>query len=201
MSEFTSGYITLTEHLEIVREGNPKHILPLNEQWLVFFMDNEEDMIRLSNEVPILGFYNAEDHGWGYTINHQEQVLSQLDISYELEHVALCNLIEDKYPDEDPVELLYINPGEHAEDINELIGAYLTSEEYKDMVRKQFDKCNHESFSVFHVNDKDIAELNAKVSYAYSQSAESIHELVDYFKAILNLNEMSWIRPDRVDND
>ncbi|BBH24454.1 hypothetical protein Back11_57990 [Paenibacillus baekrokdamisoli] len=202
MSEFTSGNITLNDYRSVVEQSNPTFIKELNEKWLVFFTnetyvnnDYPTDIIDLTNQIPILYFYNFEDHGWGYSVIFKSHVQASFYFSYELEHNALCDLTQERYPDEDPIEFLYMNS-----ESDNLKAELLSSEEYKELLKKQFDNCNFECLNLFNINEEQIRKLESKINYESLMENQNPHELVELYKDILNLNEMSWIRSDRIDN-
>ncbi|MCY9662733.1 hypothetical protein P5G65_25480 [Paenibacillus chondroitinus] len=68
------------------------------------------DVMAISKHLPVLYFYNFEDHGWGFTLHHQGEAVSAFDLSYEQEEVDLMNYVQGKFPDQNAVELLYISP-------------------------------------------------------------------------------------------
>ncbi|WP_138754588.1 hypothetical protein [Paenibacillus sinopodophylli] len=92
MSEFTSGNLTLTAYKDQLDQSKLNYIKELNEEWVVFFTDDtdisdnvSDTVLHLSEQLPVLYFYNAEDHGWGYRIFFGRKCLASLDINYELE--------------------------------------------------------------------------------------------------------------------
>ncbi len=88
MSEFTSGNLYLKEFNEKIEEFMKRkdvsfYIRNVNEKWSAIFLDKhrleKNETIKFLKEiskiVPILHFENAEDHGWGYNIFSDDELL------------------------------------------------------------------------------------------------------------------------------
>ncbi|MDQ8738068.1 hypothetical protein [Paenibacillus sp. LHD-38] len=123
-----------------------------------------------------------------------------MDVSYDLEETMLMKLVEERHPDvEDPIELFYIDDegeelrAQYAEEIR-------ASSDFDDAIAKQFINCNIEHFRHFNVNEAQLEQLGTLLTKEYLQQLEFQQHLVEQFKELLNLQEMSWIRPDRIHN-
>ncbi|MGO4547358.1 hypothetical protein AB4Z29_21475 [Paenibacillus sp. 2TAB23] len=207
MSEFTAGNLTLVSFKEQITSDQLSYIKELNEDWLVFFTDEtgvsdepSEAVNDLSGDVPVLFFHNAEDHGWGYRIIHKKELLAKVDVNYELEESMLMQLVEKRHPDiDDPIELLYIDDEGEA-----LRARYMeeisASSELQQAIALQFSSRNVEHFKLFNIDAEKIQKLNGLLTYENWLQLESPWQLVEQFKELLNLEEMSWIRirPDRI---
>lgn len=205
MSEFTAGNLTLVSFKEQITPDQLSYIKELNGDWLVFFTDEtgvndeaSETVNDLTEDIPVLFFYNAEDHGWGYRIIHKKELLAKVDVNYELEESMLMQLVEKRHPDmDDPIELLYID-----DEGEELRARYMeevsASSELQQAIALQFSSRNVEHFKLFNVDAEKIQKLNGLLTYENWLRLESPWQLVEQFKELLNLEEMSWIRPDRI---
>jgi len=202
MSEFTAGNLTSIKYKGFIEQRNPTFLKQLNENWLVFFTEDTavndevpEDVLNATENIPILYFFNFEDHGWGYSIIFKGKVLSNFRLSYELENSLLIELIQERYPDVDPIEFLFTNP-----EADGLKVEVRNSQRFKEEVERLFINCNLDNFELFELNTDQITRLKAIMSFVYLEGLDSNLELVDRFKEIVNLVEMSWIRSDRIDD-
>ncbi|AET61215.1 hypothetical protein HPL003_22455 [Paenibacillus terrae HPL-003] len=200
MSEFTSGSLSLLKHKEAILDYDPMYMKGLNGKWFVFITKDtgvsEEipvSLFQISEKIPVLYFYNFEDHCWGYRVVYNSQEIASLHISYELVDTMIMKLAEERYPEEDHVEFLYIDPrGEKIR--NELIEEVQRSNEYNEKIVKQFTNCNLDTFRLFELDNERIKQLDNILNNNYYTQLESKHQLVEEFKELLNIQEMSWIR-------
>lgn len=199
MSEFTFGFLVRNteQNQQFVKElANTSLMKPLNSDWLVFNYEDwgvPKSILTLSKSTPVLLFHNAEDHGWGFEIYQNGEEISKLDISYEMEEEFILKEFEKRYPDiEDYVEFLYMNP--EGQEIYAMLKEEL---DISEKVKEQFDSCDINAFKLLSVDGDKIKELNTILTPSHLLSIEDIFELVEEFKRILNMEEMSWIRPDR----
>lgn len=204
MSEFTAGSLTLISHKPSVATFNPTYARDLNDNWFVFMTadtyvnDNLPDRVReISHAAPVLYFYNFEDQCWGYRIVHQGEEAAHAYVSYELKDSLVGDLAVERYPDEDIIELLYIDPKERGI-YKQLEQEVEASSSYQEALHEQFINSNVEQFRLFHMDDDRIARLKQILSVDYLNGLQSIHSLVDEFKALIDIEQMSWIRSDRV---
>jgi hypothetical protein len=201
MSEFTFGFLVgnSEQNQHFVKElANTPLIKPLNNDWLVFNYEEygvPESILNLSKSTPVLLFHNAEDHGWGFEIFQNGARISKLDISYEMEEEFIWKEFEKSNPDmDDYIEFMYMNP--EGQEIYSRLKEELNISE---KVSEQFDTLDIKAFSLFSVEEARIKELNNILTPSHLLSLEDIFGLVESFKKILNMEEMSWIRPDRPD--
>jgi hypothetical protein len=199
MSEFTFGFLVRNseQNQQFVKEmANTPLMKPLNSDWLVFNYEEwgvPQCIFNLSKSTPVLLFHNVEDHGWGLEIFQNGEGISKLDISYEMEEEFILKEFEKMYPDmEDYVEFLYMNP--EGQEIYSKIKEEL---DISEKLREQFESCDTNAFKLLSVDKDKIKELNTILTPSYLLSLENIFGLVEEFKRILNIKEMSWIRPDR----
>lgn len=205
MSEFTVGHIIQRNHSDLLADFNPVFSGHLNEKWTVFFTKDtdlgEEYPIALkhmSYTMPILHFYNFEDHGWGYEIISDGISQAKFELNYELEEMMLYELVEERYPQESPVDVLYMN-SMFAHVRQELLIEVHSSSVYQDKLSRLFELCHVEKFSLFEVEEAQIEQLRKLMTQESLNSLSFHHDLVEQFKNILNLQKMSWIRPDRIE--
>lgn len=205
MSEFTSGSLTLLKYKEAITEFRPVYINDLNNEWVVFitedtFISEElpESCLQISEAAPVLYFYNFEDHCWGYRIVHNGQEVASVHVSYELEHTMLMNLAEERYSEvDDLIDFLYIDPkGQPVRE--QLIEEIGNSDAYKEAIDEQFENRNVDSFKLFNISDDLTKKLEAMMNSEFFLQLESEQELVEQFKVLINVEEMSWLRADRI---
>ncbi|AZN39916.1 hypothetical protein [Paenibacillus albus] len=177
MSEFTYGNIIRsvdkTKLLEILPTGTPT--LKLNEDWIAFFTSEDGEFVAskqlkaLSENCPILYFTNLEDHGWGFEIFHRGEVVSNLEVLYELMDEEFDEIM-DEY-DEVEASILegYMNQNPDAE-----------------------------AFKLFGLSDEQIKCIEELLAGNLAFGEEEF-VAVERFKELLGIEEMSWIRHERID--
>lgn len=209
MSEFTSGNLIQSKYRDVIEKYRVDgiKISDLNSEWTVFLTEDVyiEDqvpiyIINISKEIPIMYFFNYEDHGWGYRIFHNGEEVAKLVIDYEIEYNLVLEKAKEKYVDEgDIIEILYF--GDRGEEVyNEIAEEVVNSNEYYNVVQKQFLYKTVEKFKLFNINDGDINELRELLTVDSYTKTEQLHKLVEKFKKIVNINEMEWINYDFTDN-
>ncbi|WDF52969.1 hypothetical protein PQ460_11305 [Paenibacillus sp. KACC 21273] len=207
MSEYTIGHLIQRKHSELLEDFNPLFTGHLNEQWTLFFMKDTsfkkkvpDSIYQISNTVPVLHFDHAEDHGWSYEIISNGISKAHFDYNYELEEISLHQMALDGYPEEDPVELLYTNPdfeGVRSQLLTELH----QNPAYQEQLQQLFQNCHVEQFTLFEVSPEQIEQLKQIMTQKHLDQLDFMHDLVDQFKEILNLQKMSWISPERLEDD
>ncbi|MDF2645880.1 MAG: hypothetical protein K0Q73_1685 [Paenibacillus sp.] len=206
MSEFTSGQLLLASHKEAIR----KHAIPgsllkvLDEKWVAFLTgeDNYIDfheapafIYQLSIDAPVLYFCNYGDHFWGYRIFSEGKEVASLRISYEFDEELIMKIFEERYPDNDLYELFTTD---YHNEINKYIEVNgLQEKAFNDL----FDECNVTAFKLFNLTDEQIDNLTSILNPNYFREQDNIFNLVDEFKEIVGIDEMSWIRYERVEED
>lgn len=202
MSEFTVGNLIASSHLEKVERWLEQREYDydtqmIGERWIAFGFSDVQWMekmlssrlIELSHEVPVMYFYNAEDHGWGYQLFHQGQVTASLEVDYELAHTMAMDLFRQRYPG-----TRHLSPAEQA-CFQAFYDEFAETEEYQTVLRKYYDSANPSAFAAFGCGSEEIAELQMILSPAYTRQND-IFEQVDAFKAALKLEELEWISWD-----
>lgn len=177
MSEFTYGNIIravdktkLVEHLPT---GTPT--LMLSEDWFAFFTSRDGEFMAsqqletLSAHCPILYFTNLEDHGWGFEIFYKGEVVSNLQVLYELMDGEVVELLEEF----------------------EEAGASVW-----DGYMKQ--KPRAEAFRVFGLKEEQIKSIEELFAGNLAFDEEEF-VAVEKFKELLGIQEMSWIRFERTE--
>lgn len=111
MSEFTAGLLYRAEHAESIEPalealGFIDIVEELNESWGLAIIDFvivsvlavsagptimpperaeevREQVLAVSHQAPLLMFFNAEDHAWGYRIFDKGEVVASFELDYE----------------------------------------------------------------------------------------------------------------------
>ncbi|MFS1512660.1 hypothetical protein VQL36_09510 [Chengkuizengella sp. SCS-71B] len=205
MSEFTAGSLALKKSMQKVEQHSTvTSVQEINDNWIVFITNDTsvsdivpESVFEISKEFPILYFFNFEDHCWGYYIILQGKIVANISFSYEEENTAVVRLAEERHPDEDIMELLYIEP--NAKELyNKLLFEVKDNPEYLRKIEEQLENKNVEFFKLFNIPDEVITKLEYILSAEYWNNLKNKHDLVEEFKQLLEINEMRWIRSDRV---
>ncbi|UQZ86325.1 hypothetical protein SK3146_05618 [Paenibacillus konkukensis] len=198
MSEFTAGTLFRTSDFADETFGatltDKDRIEILNDTWSVILMEDEylgdsatvEKLAGLSRKKPLLYFYNAEDHGWGFKVFDDGRITSSLDVSYDLEYSYFCKLAEERYPGEIPHALPKELTDEMFEEVKRL-------PEFLKETEEQYAGVRPEAFQRFEI---DIEELRDLFSEEYRHHLEFIHDLVYEFKTIMGFKEMRWVNYD-----
>ncbi|MGO4545319.1 hypothetical protein AB4Z29_10995 [Paenibacillus sp. 2TAB23] len=175
MSEFTYGNIIRTvdkpKLVENLSTGTPT--LKLSEEWIAFFTSEDGEFVAsqqlktLSAHCPILYFTNLEDHGWGFEIFHKGEVISNLQVFYELMDREVEELME-----------------EYEEVESSVLDGYM----------KQNPR--PEAFRVFGLKEEQIKSIEELLAGNLAFDDEEF-AAVERFKELLGIEEMSWIRYER----
>lgn len=207
MSEFTSGCLVLnndTSKRALINKAEVQKTYQLNDNWIVFLSsdtyineDFPKSILEISTEIPILYFYNFEDHCWGFKIISNRNEITSFELSYEIKDNMVINLAQERFPDEDIIEFLYID--ENGGKIREEIEREIESE-YWGVVREQYSSLDIEKFKLFHLSDESIETLKMIMNVEYLQKLELPHDLVDEFKKAIGFPEMSWISIDGIED-
>jgi len=186
MSEFTAGNVILKGHLEDVQKKFPQaKVQSLNDKYDIFLTDDDvtqsvpPGFSELSAVIPILHFYNAEDHGWGYRVLDRGGVTASFDYSYWIEEYLFQELAEERYPESEPFEL----PEEIKNSIYEEIPHM---EEFKKRYREQFDDIGLEAFAVFGVDPQQLEQT-------FAAEYDGPFDFVERFKETVGIPELAWI--------
>ncbi|WP_017811971.1 hypothetical protein [Paenibacillus shenyangensis] len=206
MSEFTAGNIILAAHKEMVKDQLPSGtaIYRLNDKWITWLTKDDGHIAdhnhkapayiyRVSDRVPVLYFYNAEDHWWGYQVFDQGKEIARLHFSFEYEDELVYKIAKKRYPESSSSDLLF--SGKLEDLYTELKESNIFEEEFK----RVFDDCNTEAFRLFGCNDEQINQLNNILNIDYIENGiEKNMSLAEEFKSIIGIPEMFFVRYDRV---
>ncbi|MBP1963261.1 hypothetical protein [Paenibacillus aceris] len=205
MSEFTSGNLVLNKFKPSVQKYNPIFMDELNDKWSLFFTEGTEvsedcphDVMGITQEAPVLYFYNFEDHGWGFSILQQGSVIATFDFSYEQEEIELMKYVQEKFPDQDHIELLYLNPDSHVFKENMLLELQQLRS-CEDRAKTLLERLDVGTFSLFELGDEQLEQLRHLFELGNLLNPHNRYKLVDEFKSILGIEAMSWIRVDRLE--
>ncbi|WP_020617927.1 hypothetical protein [Paenibacillus daejeonensis] len=191
MSEHTSAFVTRVSFEKKLEDLGITAFQPLNEEWLVFsgaVEEIEQQLIEVSKEVPILYFTHSEDLGWEYVLLASGEEKARFSYSYMIDHEAVIELLESKYPNQDPHDLLYGDAGDLAEAVNELIGQFYNDGAYEALVRKALESVELDALAVLGKEEDRIEALKKAIAYQGQEMKHS--EIVEYFLAIMNLEEI-----------
>ncbi|WP_054939170.1 hypothetical protein [Paenibacillus ihuae] len=202
MSEFTSGHILRAEDRDIVRkyavEGSV--IMQLNEQFIAYLTSDvynqlpvPEHIQQLSQEAPVLYFYNFEDHEWGYRLIYRETETAKLHIAYEYEEEIISKTAMGRYPEKSFRELLF---GGTLQKIREELEAGSLFEE---KLEELFDDSRPEEFQLLGASGTQIEKLREILNINFiNHDINEGMELSDEFKQALGIEEMSFIRHEHI---
>jgi hypothetical protein len=195
MSYFTDGLAVLksdTPKLQVALSDlkHPYVFADLSEKWVAIVLEQPDDPARpwvekYSHEFPMLWFYDAEDHGWGYIIFHEGEEKASLEVSYELDGGFWNQIVRLLYPD---VRDIYsdLDPA-IATQIRELIEK---SQGLRKAVEQQYLYANPDAFTIFGFDEEQIDQIREIVQPV----APRIYDphAVDEFKKRLDLRQMDW---------
>ncbi|MNI59314.1 hypothetical protein D3C73_1144710 [compost metagenome] len=115
-------------------------------------------------------------------------------ISYEFPEEIIFEVFEERYPDREILDLY----GELHEEISKEI---IENGILDDAVEQLFNECNVLAFKLFDITDEEIDKLSSILNPIYFRDHKKIYQLVEEFKEIIGIHEMSWIRHERVKED
>ncbi len=107
----------------------------------------------------------------------------------------IINLAQERYPDEDIIEFLYID--KKGAKIRKKIELEIESE-YWGKLREQYSCLDVEKFKLFDLSDESTKTLKMIMNFEYLQKLDLPHDLVDELKKVIGIAEMSWISVDCV---
>jgi hypothetical protein len=181
--------------------GNPSAFLvdPLNRQWSALYFEDDwlqqpstiQVLLTLSQEIPLLHFNDAEDHGWGYRIFAEGREQAQFHDDYSLDQGMVIALAETRYPDIEVEPFLYLEE-EGQRVFQQLLQEVRQSEQFQAAYAKQFERKHVEAFSYFEVDSEKIEQLNQLISPDGLQSEPPRNEEVSKFKTLLGITQMEW---------
>jgi hypothetical protein len=197
VSEFTSGFLMERIHMgKVAKYAQSRSVMKeLNHKWIVYLTegDNDAGIMDMSHEYPVMYFDHEEDHGWGYRIYDHGKIIASLRINYELEEGLLWEMAQERYPEGDLIEIVYNQAGD---ELREEI-----KNNFDELILQSFAEANIGSFAVFGFTHEQLETLNATLTPSEVRSGSNIFQIVNTFKSVLQLEEMSWINYDHVVED
>jgi len=211
VSEFTKGTLFLRQERERVeaklREVELDYrLIELNENWAAFFFADDElvnpqtveQLLEVSKAAPLLYFRNFSDHGWAYSIYDGGREVAGMDIEYELEAYFAVKLAEERYPDVEFRHLIFgMEPYQGVWQSLEEEAA--TEVEFQRQLVGLYANAKVECFQRFGLSDEIITELQNLISPAYINGENSRWEQVELFKGLLGIEEMEYLRFERLE--
>ncbi len=202
MSEFTAGILFLKEETPKVQawvsQASINFIIKsINSKWTGLFIEDEfltkpqtiNQLLKLSEQLPLFYYYYADEHGWGYKVFSQGAEIASLDDDPEYQYRILDKLAAEQYPDvKDIPTFLYFDPAN--EGIEQTL---LDSDEYKRRIVGRLDKKNVAAFSLFGLTDPQIARLDEMLTRKNLDQESPHSEIEREFKEILDIDEMYYM--------
>jgi hypothetical protein len=147
-------------------------------------------LLSLSQTAPLLFFYNAEDHGWGYRLFHQGQECARFDLNYEADYQIAEAILHATHPGDDIHRVCSSEAWEAAHRQARESDAWLVQ------LREGSAQAHPERFAVFGLSPETIASMSdllSEPSLKDALSGEDFHEPVERFKTLLGIKEMRWL--------
>lgn len=194
MSEFSVGALFLNvdryDLEDQIIDLENCFIHELNENWCVLLFEDEwvqsretaEWLLDLSQITPLLYFYHAEDHGWGYRLLHNGHEQAYASINYDLEIELATQLAAERYPGQNPFEIF----DQLSEELNQ-------SGAYRQALTDLLANKNVEAFRVFDLDDQQVKTLDHLLSIDTMLEDDCLVDNVDQFKEILDIEEFCWL--------
>lgn len=202
MSEFTSCNLILAEDRKFVENSlyDDSIIKSLDYKWSIyltkdFYMEGEaipKHILQISERCPIFYFFNYSDHFWGYRVLHKSMEIAKFRISYEFDEELIFEYAKERYPDKDIMDLY--EEGIYDELKKEINDNNLLEKE----LRNIFDSSNIEMFKLFKLSDLQINSLKNIISFEYFSKLDNKWNLVEEFKKVLGISEISYISYESV---
>ncbi len=204
MSEFTTGNLFPAIHSQQVSDYLQDKSLPflieqLNERWSALFLEDDwlsdpstvSMLIDLSQNVPILHFQNAEDHGWGYRVFADRKEQAHFFDDYGLDHALAVELAEARYPEIMVVEhFLYLEP-KGQEVMRQLLKEVKQLPAYQSALAQQFQSKNVQAFAYFDIA-ADIVKTLDRLITPENLEGEPPRQEVNTFLEQLGITGMEW---------
>lgn len=204
MSEFCTGNLFLSGYTKQLQErmsGRSTAFLvdALNQRWSVLYLEDDwlqqpstiDLLLALSQDIPLLNFNEAEDHGWGYRIFAKRRQQAQFYDDYYLEQRMVIDLAETRYPDIDVQPFLYLEE-EGQRVFRQLLQDVKQSQPYRAAYAKQFQRKHVEAFSYFGIAPKTMEALDHLLSPEGLQNEPLRSQEVSTFKKLADISEMEW---------
>jgi hypothetical protein len=196
MSEFTQGLLFRQyDHIpitEAAKQLQGQHVIEqLNERWNVLLPQVTDNdfwawVRQTSLDAPLLWFYHAEDHGWGYEVFDAGKRAAKCDISYEIEFGMVVDRIEQMMPNRDPMDV-YVGDNALTQRLHDEVRR---SDAYRARVQQQFKDSNAAVFAAFGFSTETIQAVNDLLNadtFLRDASAQALK-----FRELINLLPMEW---------
>ena len=169
ISEFTYANLILAKNKELVKkylEPN-SYLIKLDDNWICFVNVDDlkidgavsERYLALSEQTPVLVFYNAEDHGCGYKILHNKEIISFFDLDYEFGYNTGLNMSQEMFGEDEGMEMWYgIRDFPRQEDRDKI--RKLVEEKEIEYYKNIALYSNLSNFKLFEFSDTVIISLN-----------------------------------------
>ena len=206
MSEFSSGFLILKKNGKkeetLLKSIKTEIILKdLNNKWAVFFIESEtfmelekvDKILDISKKIPVIYFFNAEDHGWGYNIFHEGKEIAKSEIVYCMANQIAMSLAQERYPGTNIVTT-FITGDSIKDEWENIFNEAHSSEIFKEAVYNQFRNKNVKEFQLFGISTEKIEQLDELLcAEKFLSDPDYEFEMVDEFKRILGIEEFSWM--------
>lgn len=200
MSEFTAGYLYLNK--DTVKANAALEALQpdykakqLNDQWTVICPEEDNPnaeplrswLLEHSSTFPILYFEYPEDHGWGYDIYRDGQIVASLWASFELKHNVYVEVVKQRFPGINP----YVGIDKDVADA--IRQEVVKSDLYRQRAAAQFVNTDVEQFAIFGFDAETVAELQAILKVENYLDPSTFLDQVYEFKRLVNIQQMNWV--------
>lgn len=200
-ADFVEGREELDEHWHVMLLDFSAHgllaladadLAGMNGQERAEFDALNDALKELSKAAPILYFYNAEDHGWGYRLYHQGQRVARADLDYEADYRIAEAAILAQHPGRDIFDpaVATLAAWKAVHDAARR-GAGFTA-----AVGAALALAHPEAFACFGFPPQILQGLFALLDPAAVLAAyrdEKIFTLVHEFKKLLGIEHMTWL--------
>ncbi|MCP3774337.1 hypothetical protein NLX71_13625 [Paenibacillus sp. MZ04-78.2] len=209
MSEFTYGNLIVNYNKPIIKKYCPMGtaICSLNNNWIAFFTNEDGEttsspfLERISLESPVLYFYNLSDHCWGYQIWDEGRLSSYLHFSYEFDSELLLSIAQERYPEQEYIASFLFENDEGQRIYKEIEKELSDPVIFEKALKKHFNSVKAQDFTLFGFKEEEIELLVELLSVDTYLDCEDERDIVNDFKRLISIEEMSWYRFERIEQD
>lgn len=209
MSEFVAGVLFRRKDtaslLEILNDET--HIKDyedeLNDEWCGFLLLEDPYLFhsetvafvkQASEHAPLLYFFNAEDHGWGYRAFDRGEEVAHFRVDYEANYRLAKAQLEAQHPGQAVHDCSVVSSQGWEGALTEARG----SDAFVGQVREHVANAHPEKFASFDIDARQLAELKMLLSEhrvlgALRHEGGAAFELVARFRQLLNIDEVQWM--------
>ena len=202
MSDFTYANLISSSNKETAKAflEADAYLLDFSDKWSCLLTRNDtavniadkkgfsETILSLSEKIPVLYFLHAEDHGLGFLILHNRNIVSSFEIDWG-HYADLSRIIaEEMYGDEGFDK--WMKDFDKFED--------LALERRQEYISKLFFEIHPENFSLFGFPSDDIAKINETLNPKSVSTESDITVMINALIAILGLEEFTFVSWDYV---